>query len=82
MGIEHLTMVNIGVEWTAENWCLLFLSLSTHPRFECVSFDDHLDLLGDLSEEYRTPMMNAVLQMLQHNTVVHAIELPYAYFDD
>jgi hypothetical protein len=79
-GIEKLTMLNVGVELSDEIWSLLFRSLSTHPRIECVSFDEDFDLLGEKATESKIPRMNAIIQMLQRNTVLRTIDLPYDSF--
>jgi hypothetical protein len=78
-GIEKLTMVNVGVKLSDEIWSLLFRSLSTHPRIEHVSFDEQFDLLGEKATESKIPRMNAILQMLQQNTVVHTIDISMPY---
>jgi hypothetical protein len=72
MGIEDLHMVDLKL--TDKNWCLLLYSLSTHPRIESVTYKDYFT--SSLSTLSRITWMNAILQMLQHNTVVHTIELP------
>jgi hypothetical protein len=71
MGIKDLDMVD--VELTDKNWCLLLHILSTHPRIESVTYEDDDT---SLPAESRTTWMNAILQMLQHNTVVHTLDLP------
>jgi hypothetical protein len=81
MGIEHLTVI-VDDERSDEFWCLLFHSLSTHPRIECVAHEDDHRLMGDLSAESKTTMMNAILQMLRHNTVVRTIALPRAFVNE
>jgi hypothetical protein len=73
-GIEDLIMVD--VELTDKNWCLLLHSLSTHPRIECVTYEDEE---MSLSAESKTTWMNAILQMLQHNTVVRTLDLSEAF---
>jgi hypothetical protein len=80
-GIEKLTMVNHCVELSDEIWSLLFRSLSTHPRIEHVSFDEDFLNWNDLTAESKTTRMNAILQMLQNNTVVHILDFPYDTFD-
>jgi hypothetical protein len=72
MGIEDLTMMDVKL--TDKNWCLLLHSLSTHPRIESVTYKDYFT--SSLSAESRTTWMNAILQMLQRNTVVQTLNLP------
>jgi hypothetical protein len=78
MGIEHVSMI-VDNEMSVEFWCLLFHSLSTHPRIERVTLDEEYSGVNDLSAESKSTMMNAILQMLQHNTVVRTIDLPRAF---
>jgi hypothetical protein len=80
MGIEHLSMI-VDNEMSDEMWSLLFRSLTTHPRIERVTLDEEYSGVNDLSAESKSTLMNAILQMLQHNTVVRTIDLP-RYFDN
>jgi hypothetical protein len=48
MGIEHLILVDVH-EMIDETWCLLFRSLVTNPRIECVDFEDYFNW-GDLKQ--------------------------------
>jgi hypothetical protein len=77
MGIEDLTVI-VDDEMSDEILSLLFRSLSTHPRIERVTFEDNYSEMDDLSAESKSTLMNAILEMLQHNTVVHTIYLPHA----
>jgi hypothetical protein len=64
LGIEILSLTaNYG-----EKSCLILRSLWAHPRIQSVSLSGAVGL--------NTVMMNAVLQLVQCNTVVHTIELP------
>jgi hypothetical protein len=72
---------NIGIEHLAfrfemmsnETWILLFRSLTMHPRIKFLSIDT-CPLV--FSAESKSTMMNAIIQMLQLNTVVQTIALP------
>jgi hypothetical protein len=75
-GVVQLSLE--GLEMTDETWSLLFRSLSTHPRIKHVCFRDDGNHTN-LSAESKTTRMNAILQMIHLNTVVHTIELPEAY---
>jgi hypothetical protein len=79
MGIEDLTLDTD--EMGDEIWSLLCLSLSTHPRIESMSIQDWYSWV-DLSAESKTIRMNAILQMLQRNTVVHTLDLPNALMNE
>jgi hypothetical protein len=68
-----------GFDMSGETWSLLFCSLSTHPRITLVSLDDNSTVL---SAELKTIWVNAILQMLHHNTVVHTIALPEDFNDE
>jgi hypothetical protein len=76
-GVEHLYF--FGLEVSDEIWCLLFRSLATHPRIKLLDLNE--GYLPHLSAESKTVWMNAIIQMLQRNTVVHTIELP-DYFNN
>jgi hypothetical protein len=76
MGIEHLSLNSNEI--SDENWSLLFRSLATHPRIKLLSLSNIWMALPQSAESKRA-MMNAVLQMLQCNTVVRPIELPDAF---
>jgi hypothetical protein len=76
MAIEHLIII-LHPEMSDETWSLFFHSLSTHPRIKLVSLRYNLTTeRTSLSAESKTTRMNAILQMLRYNTVVHTIELP------
>jgi hypothetical protein len=64
-----------------EIWSLLFNSLSTHPRIKVLYLTarqaDHMILRA----ESKTTWMNAIIQMLRQNTVIHTIESP-DYFNN
>jgi hypothetical protein len=81
VGIERLILGTFQI--SDETWILLFRSLTTHPRINYLHVIDHnMAFLGrppPLSAASMITRMNAILQMLQHNTVVHTIELPDAY---
>jgi hypothetical protein len=77
MGIEHLAFRNFEV--TDEIWCLLFRSLSRHPRVKSLSLQ--YESSGPLSAASKTARMQAVLEMLRHNTVVHTIDLAGHFMD-
>jgi hypothetical protein len=55
-----------------ETWSLLLRSLRAHPRIQIVTLSD----IPDVSAASMTTMMNAVLRLVQCNTVVHTIDLP------
>jgi hypothetical protein len=86
IGIEHLTfLLDIDDdEMSDETWCLLFRSLSTHPHMKFVTFTDDNNglVMGDLSAESKSTRMNAILRMLQHNTVVHTLKLPDTFYNE
>jgi hypothetical protein len=74
-GIEDLSLDYIAM--SDETWSLFFRSLSTHPCIKLVSLrygsaGDHTSL----SAQSKTTRMNAILQMLQRNTVLQTIDLP------
>jgi hypothetical protein len=77
MGIENLTILDSGM--SDETFILLFRSLSTHPRINSLSV---AYTLRRLTQESKTTVMNAILQMLRHNTVVRTINLPKAFDDE
>jgi hypothetical protein len=73
MGIEHLTLRDF--QMTDDVWSLLCRSISRHPRVEFLSLPNNR-LTGrpqPLSAASKTTRMNAILQMLQHNTVIRTI---------
>ena len=78
-GIEHLTVTNVD-ELSDETWTLLFNSLWMHPRMEHVTIKD-FDW-DDLAAESKTTRMNAIFQMLQHNTVIRTLFLPRAFYNE
>ncbi len=67
-GIENLHVNLRGYKI----WSLLLRSLWAHPRIQSVSLTSDYDLSG----VSKTSMMNAVLRLVQCNTVVHTIDLP------
>jgi hypothetical protein len=69
-GIENLCVLLSHVN--DEAWSLLLRSLWAHPRIQSV----RLLFLYSLSAAFKTSMMNAVLRLVQCNTLVHTIELP------
>jgi hypothetical protein len=81
MGIEHLSLCDLFL--SNESWSLLVSSLTTHPRIKRVSIfrtsvgAGHSSLLA----ESKWTVMNAILQMLQHNTVVETLESSPDYFE-
>jgi hypothetical protein len=77
MGIEHLMILSFKM--SDETWSLLFRSLSTHPRINCLSFTY---LLPPLTNESNTTWANAILQMLHLNTVIHTIELSDFFYNE
>jgi hypothetical protein len=68
LGIEDLAITDLTM--SDETWSLLFRSLSTHPRINSLTI--HIGFQSDSAESKRT-WMSAILQMLQHNTVMHTI---------
>jgi hypothetical protein len=75
MGIEHLTIFDFDI--SHKTWILLFRSLSAHPRIKLLSLRHKWTVDSTtLSAASKTKGMNAIIQMLQRNTVVHTIELP------
>jgi hypothetical protein len=71
-GIEDLLVYS-----TDETWKLLLLrSLTVHPRIQSVS----LFCNRHMSAASKASMMNAILRLVQCNTMVHTIDLPnYTY---
>jgi hypothetical protein len=82
MGIEDLILRDIGM--SDETWSIFFRSLSTHPRIKRVSVHPFTTTCyTSPSAESKTARMNAILQMLQHNTVLHTIiVVPDAFKDE
>jgi hypothetical protein len=70
MGIELLTLC--AFSFSIETWSLLVSSLTTHPRIKLFS----LGSICGASAESKSTMMNAIIQMLYLNTVMHTIEIP------
>jgi hypothetical protein len=68
-GIENLRVSLLS----DETWSLLLRSLWAHPRIRSVSLTFFPRLMPAAS---RTSMMNAVLRLVQCNTVMHTIDLP------
>jgi hypothetical protein len=78
MGIEHLTIS--GFEMSDEIWIRLFRSLSTHSRISLLSLRGKWTVdFTSLSAASKTKTLNAIVEMLQRNTVVRTIELPYCF---
>jgi hypothetical protein len=80
MGIENLTLYDF--QMSDEPWSLLFRSLSTHPRIKCLHIFHDYDSNVTYSAGAKITLMNAILQMLQRNTVVRIIRLPHAFDDE
>jgi hypothetical protein len=80
IGIEHLTIQKFEVA-SDEIWILLFRSLSTHPSMKLLSLPEYMPFY-QFSAGSKAARMNAIVQMLQINTVVHTIELPDAFSDE
>jgi hypothetical protein len=81
MGIEHLSLNSNEI--SDENWSLLFRSLATHPRIKLVSVHTFgLRPPPPLSAARNTKRMNAILQMLHLNTVIHTIEVRDDFRDE
>jgi hypothetical protein len=76
-GIEDLDLTHVAV--SVEKWELLCHSLSTHPRIKFLAIFRDYSSSVRISAAAKYAVMNAILQMLQHNTVVHSIRLPVAY---
>jgi hypothetical protein len=68
-GIEELI---VSLLLSTRTWSLLLRSLWTHPRIQSVS----LTFAYGLSAALKTSLMNALLRLVQCNTVVHTIDLP------
>jgi hypothetical protein len=68
-GIENLTAWLLS----DETWSVLLRSLWAHPRIHSVRL---FFLHPRLSAASKTSMNNAVLRLVQRNTVVHTIDLP------
>jgi hypothetical protein len=78
MGLENLIVLDSAM--SDETWILLFRSLWAHPRINSLSTTS---ITRHLTQESKTAIMNAILQMLRHNTVVHKINLPFQHvFND
>jgi hypothetical protein len=81
IGMRDLTIFDFA-EASDETWNLLFLSLSTHPRMMNLILHNTLprpsDRTPQLSALSKTARMNAIIQMLYLNTVLHTIHLPDA----
>jgi hypothetical protein len=77
MGMEHLVFSHFEV--SDETWSLLFRSLSRHPHLESLSILSKSSTCNSrrqiLSAASKTTRMQAVLEMLRHNTVVRTIDL-------
>jgi hypothetical protein len=74
MGIEHLAFGHFQA--SDETWILLFRSLSRHPCIEHLSIPHQTSISPPqfFSAASKTARMQAVLEMLRHNTVVHTID--------
>jgi hypothetical protein len=80
-GIEHLRLVYD--EMSDDVWSLLFRSISRHPRVEFLSLAPNCrPRPHPLSAASKTARMKAILQMLQHNTVLRTIDLTYDLRDE
>jgi hypothetical protein len=81
LGIEDLSL--ICLESDDKTWSLLFRSLSAHPRIKRVSLlYNSSNSRAPLSADSKRTRMNAILQMLHLNTVMHTITLPDAFNDE
>jgi hypothetical protein len=80
IGLENLTVYNF--EMSDEPRSLLFRSLSTHPRIKFLYILHNHDSSMTYSAGVKSNVMDAILQMLQHNTVVHTICLPHVFNDE
>jgi hypothetical protein len=67
-GIENLRLL-----LSVETWSVLLRSLWAHPRIQSV----RLLCIYEVSAASKTNVMNAVLRLVQCNTLVHTIDLPY-----
>jgi hypothetical protein len=76
-GIEHFSFKDDKM--SDDVWSLLFRSISRHPRVEFLSLTNYRLRPQRLSAASETRRMNAIIQMLQHNTVLRTIELPDAF---
>jgi hypothetical protein len=72
LGIEHLCLND--PDFGEATWSLFFGLLATHPRIKLLTLRE--GWTPNLSAESKRSVMNAILQMLRLNTVVHTIELP------
>jgi hypothetical protein len=79
-GIERLMFSEFGMSY--ETCRLLFCSLSTHPRIRHLSIRNADRSVFTYSAEVKSTMLNAILQMLHLNTVVHTIEVPDCFNND
>jgi hypothetical protein len=80
MGINDLTVYDF--QMSDEPSSLLFRALSTHPRIKSVHILKNSFSRVSYSAAAKSTVMNAILQMLQHNTVVHTIRLPDVFDDE
>jgi hypothetical protein len=76
-GLELLALNNVVM--SDETWVLLFRSLSTHNTMKSLSL---IGWRSHLSAESKTTRMRAILQMLQHNTVMRTIQLSDDFTED
>jgi hypothetical protein len=63
---------NLRVSLRDETWSLLLRSLRAHPRIQSLTLGLYY---GRMSAAAKTSMMNAVLRLVQCNTVMHTIEI-------
>jgi hypothetical protein len=77
-GIEQLAFRRL--EMSVETWILLFRSLTMHPQIKFLFIASPFAFR--YSAESKTTIVNAIIQMLQHNTVVQTIELPDDFRDE
>jgi hypothetical protein len=78
-GIVKLDLNNVVM--SDETWGILFRAMSTHPQIKDLSLS-YAGRAPTLSAESKTNRMLAILQMLQHNTVVCTIELANCFIDE
>jgi hypothetical protein len=79
-GIEDLDLSHFVMD--VEECCLLFRSLWTHPRILFLAIWQDLGSSLTYSAEAKSTVMNAILQMLQRNTMVIRIFLPDAFDEE
>jgi hypothetical protein len=76
-GIEDLALKY----FFGETASLLFPSIAMHPRIKCLHISSYY-YLPCIAAKLKTTMLNAILQMLHLNTVLHTIYLPPTFTDE